>query len=365
MGLIRCIDCGKEFSNRLDNCPNCGCPIKYCLNSRQKQNDECIKFKMGEYSLSFPKGFDIFMKVDAPFELNASKFSIEMDKFYRQNVKKYEDLFDKCVPKMKEIFSTVSKGTVLMLNKAFDIDYIDEEYLSSKFIDYFDLEESLSSLTEAIQEVESATAEYLVQKEEGKNYSGSWVGGGFGIKGALKGAVKASILNLGSSALHKVTSGINNSCNSSKVRAIKEDVINRVSVLLAFCNTVYSGVCAYGELLCDILSSKGILPTFHWNKQSAEARVNNTMELFENGELSKEDSIYKICLSIQEYPKHLKYFKCLYEIEPNLEDDILAFSRLRGTQIEMERIIDNIDLGEEWSAYSYDFRMGLNLDDYN
>lgn len=29
MALIKCAECGKEFSDRADACPNCGCPIEY------------------------------------------------------------------------------------------------------------------------------------------------------------------------------------------------------------------------------------------------------------------------------------------------------------------------------------------------
>ena len=28
MALIKCIDCNKEFSDRVNECPNCGCPIE-------------------------------------------------------------------------------------------------------------------------------------------------------------------------------------------------------------------------------------------------------------------------------------------------------------------------------------------------
>ena len=29
MALIKCAECGKEFSDRANACPNCGCPIEY------------------------------------------------------------------------------------------------------------------------------------------------------------------------------------------------------------------------------------------------------------------------------------------------------------------------------------------------
>ena len=29
MAMINCAECGKEFSDRANACPNCGCPIEY------------------------------------------------------------------------------------------------------------------------------------------------------------------------------------------------------------------------------------------------------------------------------------------------------------------------------------------------
>ena len=41
MGLIKCLDCSKEFSDRINACPNCGCPIEEAkkeLNNNKKEN---------------------------------------------------------------------------------------------------------------------------------------------------------------------------------------------------------------------------------------------------------------------------------------------------------------------------------------
>lgn len=37
MGLIKCIDCGKEYSPRINACPNCGCPTWDNINELYKQ----------------------------------------------------------------------------------------------------------------------------------------------------------------------------------------------------------------------------------------------------------------------------------------------------------------------------------------
>ena len=43
MALIKCPECGKEFSNKAPACPNCGCPTKDIINDTYKNsNTLCI-----------------------------------------------------------------------------------------------------------------------------------------------------------------------------------------------------------------------------------------------------------------------------------------------------------------------------------
>lgn len=43
MSLIRCTECGKEFSDKAERCPNCSCPTKDIINDTYKNsNTLCI-----------------------------------------------------------------------------------------------------------------------------------------------------------------------------------------------------------------------------------------------------------------------------------------------------------------------------------
>lgn len=39
MALISCVECGKEFSDKANACPNCGCPIEYIIETLDKQKE--------------------------------------------------------------------------------------------------------------------------------------------------------------------------------------------------------------------------------------------------------------------------------------------------------------------------------------
>lgn len=39
MSLIKCFECGKEFSDKADSCPNCGCPTSITINEIYKSTN--------------------------------------------------------------------------------------------------------------------------------------------------------------------------------------------------------------------------------------------------------------------------------------------------------------------------------------
>lgn len=42
MALIKCIECGKEFSDKADACPNCACPTEVMLKNIENENKTVI-----------------------------------------------------------------------------------------------------------------------------------------------------------------------------------------------------------------------------------------------------------------------------------------------------------------------------------
>lgn len=40
MALIKCSECGKEYSDKASKCPNCACPTKYSINNKKNNKEE-------------------------------------------------------------------------------------------------------------------------------------------------------------------------------------------------------------------------------------------------------------------------------------------------------------------------------------
>lgn len=39
MAIIKCVECGKEFSDKASACPECGCPTEYSVDSNNATSD--------------------------------------------------------------------------------------------------------------------------------------------------------------------------------------------------------------------------------------------------------------------------------------------------------------------------------------
>lgn len=69
MGLIKCIECGKEYSTRVHSCPNCGCPTWDTVNELYKE-EKCININHEVYDVSeilsnIENGVDDQISIDA------------------------------------------------------------------------------------------------------------------------------------------------------------------------------------------------------------------------------------------------------------------------------------------------------------
>ena len=73
MALIKCVECGKEFSNKAKFCPNCGCPIEEMLNNIDKKT---IMLGNKEYDVTHI----VELISDNQFDEAADLLQVELDK---------------------------------------------------------------------------------------------------------------------------------------------------------------------------------------------------------------------------------------------------------------------------------------------
>ena len=121
---------------------------------------------------------------------------------------------------------------------------IDREQFSSTYRSYLDrwkkAYEAICDQYDSIVSEQEELDQYRVARRENR---GRWVGGGFGVGGALKGAATAGAMNMVSGAAHRVVNGVGKIFSSlsasSEMRKIFNDSKTRSSLARSVWNTVF------------------------------------------------------------------------------------------------------------------------------
>ena len=75
--MIKCAECGKEFSDRANACPNCGCPIEY-------QAEKSIG---GEYHAADKIAPSVIVEhLTIAKELESERYTLQLAKYSQKSI---------------------------------------------------------------------------------------------------------------------------------------------------------------------------------------------------------------------------------------------------------------------------------------
>ena len=97
-----------------------------------------------------------------------------------------------------------------------------EDYVDNKLLD-------ILAVNEACKEIEQGVDMKTAYRSARKACRGRWIGGGFGLKGALTGAAQAGALNAGTGAVHSMVNLIGNTATYIKATNQRESLIRQIN----------------------------------------------------------------------------------------------------------------------------------------
>lgn len=245
MPLVKCPDCEKMVSDRVSNCPFCGCPSEYFIsdvnneekedintnianeentnqdsekaNSSEEESLESIKFNLGEFIIEYPSGCEAFAAFFGNYVHLGDNAYEEMCKIYKdaQTIgKALEILPDKA---NELIYNAIEYGTKLLYkqNVSMTPEQFIEKYSFKYTIEYYKYYDVTLDKYSEILDMKSEMESY---RNAVKASRGRWQGGGFGVSGAIKGAMKASALNMGSDFIHSFGDAAKRNADNEVIR---------------------------------------------------------------------------------------------------------------------------------------------------
>ena len=179
-------------------------------------------------------------------------------------------IFDACEPAMDAAVEALMDHGIDFVSKKDLLDKLFEQYKET-------------DLVRELAEDQAAISRYLEQLGEEKEMNKAhWQGGGFGITGAITGAVKAGMLNMASdglSALGRAVTGNTYSGRAQRFIRQRLDSHNYAGMGASLADNIIS-VWLVNELV-HVLEDSHKLPPFHFRTKEVKSRMDNLQVMLE------------------------------------------------------------------------------------
>lgn len=278
--------------------------------------------KLGNQSLEVNKNFELYNTARTMFIKHAIN---QADNF----VKKYEQCSDLDAAfnlYMNTFSDAVEKAINMSCHFLFNMGVLDvsETYFAERYYDkYLCVDDILEPITDKLEEIASVSDDLELRRQLKKLDRGYWQGGGFGLSGAVAGAINAAIMNTAYGAIYAIGDYFRGCNNRSKVDKLKKQLFQDSDVLSAFYYAISQACqnCFYG--LYEELLNHNLITPVRFDVDYA-TRINTNATKYAKDKEQKQELIIQ---SILTFPYDESLYTTLYNEFPDTEglNDFAAF----------------------------------------
>lgn len=325
-----CSKCGKELREGDLFCSNCGNQIfkenDSVTVSKPDIDEKSITFSIGKYSISFTDNQNTEILARSVIENNLDFSYIYFCSYCTYIIDSIEGMYEDAITEFKRILDlNINKAVKFLLN--LDIDSYDYTYIKSKIS-----EKDLSSYWDSYYDGLNRINSFVEQIEEGKSIQEAqkspWRGGGFGFKGAIKGAVEASVLNFGSNILGGISNAFLNYSEQKELEKLKANILdNKRDYLVHLENILYESIDGISQIISDILIKEGYIEKNNWlSYEKTCAKINNSVSRLNDDEIDYDTAVENLFKSIENNPFQITSFYSLQSFGNEMKYSIIPLS---------------------------------------
>ncbi|MDD7208762.1 MAG: zinc-ribbon domain-containing protein [Lachnospiraceae bacterium] len=340
-----CFQCGQQLPDNAKFCMKCGTSLQ---NVGSTDNDEkliekeYIIHRFGNKTIKISKDYEPYIDIFQAVQKNEETKVEEFVNFYYSSVHSFDDILDKAIPTLFEKIRETLSFVITVLMK-YGVDDIDEEQLREVLESRVKPDNYLNVYFEKAEAIQTEIERIKGYRGVERASRGRWQGGGFGIGGAIKGAVTAGAMNMVTGAFRGIGDSITNASDRKRIQNMKENAFHaqdNVQILADGlghdCLVVFYGI-------YEILSGHGVLPRLDMKTSAEETRLNNYMKRNNYGE-----TISSIIACIEKNPFWSYPYELLCEMSPVNVNDILAIAHHYSVKTDMDFESDQQKEAEEW-----------------
>lgn len=320
---------------------------------------------LGKYQVELPRATALYNQLWAPFNREglraADRAQDELEAHLKEHavdnpVEFSSRLLKYCMVSCNPFFE---KAVDLLLE--YGIDYVTKEDLRNKLADKMKKTDLVQAMQEDQEAIEAYQHELSVEAQANK---ANWQGGGFGITGAVKGAIKAQMLNTAQDALSSLGRSITGNSYSARLqRFIENRISQRDYPEMAW--DFISGICRYDlfALIHRMLVDQGSIPATHFETHKADSRRKNLLERFAGGKITQEEMMEGFCRCLEITGDSLPVYEQMLLLDPEAAKDVFQMAAAEGYELSLARRIrdEYIDEREVVKHFQFPDWMPKNL----
>ena len=346
MALVKCPDCGKMVSPRATSCPVCGCPAEFFEKNPDEKKDadgssdeksEEIKKKpnveqkpldifsfMGR-KIIYPQSAVAYIKAIREHNSLGAVLAAKLEEQY-VSAKTIDHVIDETIPRAQKAIDEIVKENVAAL---YNVNiYISEDEFKEKY--KIDIYRYTTCMFDAYDHAIAEANQLAEQRAYERAGRSRWEGGGFGVRGAIKGAAKAGALNAVTGIGRAIGDSFVDSGDSEKLQKAKKQIYNnkayRDQLLNGFRFCIRNA--DYG--MAEEFANKGLTNRIYINS-------NKALQIYEAADKYEKDTdkkIQKIIDAVEIHPMQVGFYGMLLEAAKSDEDvdEILRFMKFWGME---------------------------------
>ena len=349
-----CIECGQKLVEGAKFCFNCGkqvvqIPIETNENISKSQSvaskakkSQDKQFPLFNSQIAFDGDLVSVIEVGKIFLEFAWAKRNRFVELYNSKIRTLDDLFELGLPRfVDDIRESINLGVKTLMN--YGVDYIDSNRLTDIASEYIDAEKVWNIFFEEANRIAEEAERLALYRNAQRASRSRWQGGGFGLAGAIKGALAAGAMNVATGAFRGIGDSLTNSSDRAKIAGMKKSIITNSNTLPTLSTGIYN--CCFGVFFSvyKILSDEGILVYKFEDMKNHNARLNNYLKLHHNQELGTNEVVKFLCECIQKNPFGSKYYIELYKLRLSNRKDILPIATFVGLKGEYQYKINILD----------------------
>ena len=327
---MQCKNCGYDLPKESKFCLNCGEKVDYSTlientssSDEDKQLEEAITFNIAGNKITFNSTIVEYNKLRKQFHSFAGGKRQEFKTYYNDNVRSFDNLFEIGIPKFAELISSSITFSIEKLME-YGVDHIDSDTLlnmAGDSMDFYPILEPYFEFSENIQELANQLGEHRAIQRSNRS---QWYGGGFGVRGAIKGAMTAGALNMATGAFRGIGDSLTNASDRAKITKMKNSIIEDQRTF----DTLLKGIRHYCFMpfhtVAQILKNENLFPDVSFSSSKQNAILQNYLTMLKLKKTTDDKIINILYKCIQTYPYDLKYYTNLYQFIKEDKKSILS-----------------------------------------